>query len=537
MVHCKSNFTVIKYRWSTMPDVKTVAIVGAGAGGLTAIKCCIDEGLSPTCFERSSELGGLWYYTVDPLVEGRVCVAPTTTSNLSKEMSAFSDFPFPKQFSNFMHHSHMLTYLRSYAAKFDLEKYIKYDRDVTLVEPAADYDSTGRWTVAAKDRKSGEVKSSTFDAVLVCNGLNNQPRWPEIPGLKSFNGRVLHAVEHGDLTVYDGKRVVVIGMGNSGSDVAVDASRTASKVFLVTRKGEWFTNRFNDVGLPFDTDLFRRANGGLFRKVPRPQFDHAIYRVIPTWSYVDRRHVVSSELQSQILCGYVAVKAEAVSVKDTSVQFSDGSREEEIAVIVCATGYNYSFPPLKGHIQLQGSGKGAFLLYRWMFPPSLKHPTLALVGLSPEITPAFPKVEMQSRWATRVFKGRCHLPDSKKMWREIHGRRNDVVDYLTYMDALAADVGCKPSIVKLLLTDPKLGWRCYFGPLAAYQYRLTGPDKWSGARDAILGIRERMLYPLNTRPIPQELGVSGHHTFTLLVTVAPFLAAAAYGLLWWRNNY
>ena len=86
-----------------MPDVKTVAIVGAGASGLTAIKCCIDEGLCPTCFDRSSELGGLLYYTVDPLVKGRVCVAPTTTSNLSKETSAFSDFPFPKQFSNFMH--------------------------------------------------------------------------------------------------------------------------------------------------------------------------------------------------------------------------------------------------------------------------------------------------------------------------------------------------------------------------------------------------------------------------------------------------
>ena len=90
-----------------MPDVKTVAIVGAGAGGLTAIKCCIDEGLCPTCFERSSELGGVWYYTADPLQEGRVCVAPTTTTNISKETSAFSDFPFPKHFSNFMHHRYV----------------------------------------------------------------------------------------------------------------------------------------------------------------------------------------------------------------------------------------------------------------------------------------------------------------------------------------------------------------------------------------------------------------------------------------------
>ena len=83
----------------------------------------------------------------------------------------------------------MLSYLHSYAANFDLEKYITYNHDVILVEPASDYDSTGRWTVAVKDRKSGKVTTNTFDAVLVCNGLHNRPHWPDIPGLKSFKGR------------------------------------------------------------------------------------------------------------------------------------------------------------------------------------------------------------------------------------------------------------------------------------------------------------------------------------------------------------
>ena len=117
-----------------------------------------------------------------------------------------------------------------YASKFDLEKYITYNHDVILVEPARDYDSTGRWTVAVKDRKSGKVTTNTFDAVLVCNGVNNQPHWPDIPGLKSFQGRMMHSVEQGDMGVYEGKRVVVIGMGGSGIDAAVDASRIASKV-------------------------------------------------------------------------------------------------------------------------------------------------------------------------------------------------------------------------------------------------------------------------------------------------------------------
>ena len=80
-----------------------------------------------------------------------------------------------------------------------------------------------------KNIKTGEVKTSTFDAVLVCNGLNNQPNRPDIPGLSSFKGQVINPQQH-DATDYDGKRVVVIGIGCTGCDVAVEASRKASKV-------------------------------------------------------------------------------------------------------------------------------------------------------------------------------------------------------------------------------------------------------------------------------------------------------------------
>ncbi|KAK2152189.1 hypothetical protein NP493_2504g00004 [Ridgeia piscesae] len=431
----------------------------------------------------------------------------------------------------------MLSYLHSYAANFGLEKYITYNHDVTLVEPASDYDSTGRWTVAVKDRKSGKVTTNTFDAVLVCNGLHTRPHWPDIPGLKSFKGRVMHAVEHGDTKVYERKRVVVIGMGNSGGDTAVDASRVASKVYLVTRKGEWITTKANAVGLPFDIDMFRRANGHIFGgKLPEPHLDHKIYRVVPEWSYMDRRLVVSSDLPTQILCGYVTVKAEAVSVSGNTVEFSDGSREVDIDVIVCATGYDYSFPPLEDCIQLVGSYKFDFLLYRWVFPPSLKHPTLAVVGLSPEVSPVLPKLEMQSRWAICVFKKKCNLPDIKTMWRDINGRRNDVVDHVTYMDAMASEVGCKPNIAKLLLTDPRLGWRCYFGPATACQYRLSGPGKWDGARDAILGTMERILYPLNTRPIPKKVAGS-QGRFNFLKIAIPLVAMVAFAVHWWQTHY
>ena len=124
----------------------------------------------------------------------------------------------------------MLAYLHSYVDTFDLEKYITYGREVTLVKPTADFDSTGRWTVAVRDCKTGEAKTTIFDTIIICNGRNAQPNLPNIPGLGSFRGPVIHAVEHTDGRAYEGKKVVVIGMGNSGCDVAVDASRIASKV-------------------------------------------------------------------------------------------------------------------------------------------------------------------------------------------------------------------------------------------------------------------------------------------------------------------
>ena len=81
-----------------------VAIIGAGASGLAAIKCCLDEGLSPVCFERSAHIGGLWQYSDQPVM-GQTSVMKSTVINTSKELLSFSDFPMPAHFPNFMHHS------------------------------------------------------------------------------------------------------------------------------------------------------------------------------------------------------------------------------------------------------------------------------------------------------------------------------------------------------------------------------------------------------------------------------------------------
>uniref|UniRef100_A0A670Y4R6 Flavin-containing monooxygenase n=1 Tax=Pseudonaja textilis TaxID=8673 RepID=A0A670Y4R6_PSETE len=120
---------------------KRVAIIGAGASGLTAIKCCLDEGLQPTCFERSEDIGGLWRFQ-EHVTEGHSSIYKSLTTNSSKELMSFSDFPIPEEYPNYVHHSKMMEYFRMYAKQFDLIKYIHFKID----SPELDFSLTCKLT-------------------------------------------------------------------------------------------------------------------------------------------------------------------------------------------------------------------------------------------------------------------------------------------------------------------------------------------------------------------------------------------------------
>ncbi|XP_067156772.1 dimethylaniline monooxygenase [N-oxide-forming] 4-like isoform X3 [Apteryx mantelli] len=105
--------------------VRRVAVIGAGASGLASIKCCLDEGLEPTCFERNDDIGGLWCFA-DTVDCGRTSVYRSVIANTSKEMSCFSDFPCPENFPNFLPHHQLLEYFRMYARHFDLLQHIRF---------------------------------------------------------------------------------------------------------------------------------------------------------------------------------------------------------------------------------------------------------------------------------------------------------------------------------------------------------------------------------------------------------------------------
>ena len=195
---------------------KKVAVIGAGSAGLAAIKCCLEAGLQPIAFELDPWLGGTWKYTnLEEETERRTCIPFSTITNTSKHVSCFSDFPMPKEWPNYLPQQKYLQYFQMYATHFELEERIRFESKVTAVEPCSDFSHTGRWQVRYSDRKLNEERVEEFDCVMVCTGLNRDPRMPHIPGLDGFTGDVLHSREYRTWKKFEGKRIVVMGLGNS----------------------------------------------------------------------------------------------------------------------------------------------------------------------------------------------------------------------------------------------------------------------------------------------------------------------------------
>ncbi|GAB0192804.1 dimethylaniline monooxygenase 1 [Grus japonensis] len=205
-----------------------VAAVGAGVSGLTATKCCLEEGLEPTGFEQSRDIGGLWHYT-EHVEAGRPSLCPSVISNTSKEMSVFPDFPYPEDFPVFLPDAQLLDYLWHYTERFGLQKHIKFGTTVVSIRKHPDFATTGQWDVVTET--DGKQTSHVFDAVMVCSGNFSKPSLPPhgFPGIEKFQGQYFHSRRYKHPDVFQGKRVLVVGKGNSGVDIAVEASRVAAK--------------------------------------------------------------------------------------------------------------------------------------------------------------------------------------------------------------------------------------------------------------------------------------------------------------------
>ncbi|KAK3714624.1 hypothetical protein RRG08_020880 [Elysia crispata] len=505
-----------------------VAVIGAGGSGVAATKVLADAGFSDiVCFERRDGLGGLWHFSDKPTQwQDEARLYRSTVISTSKEFTAFSDYPMPDHYPNFCHNKIVEEYFLDYARHFGVEKFIRYNQEVLSVRKHVSFESTGCWEIKSLDHKTGQEVSEIFGFALIAIGHHGDPNIPSFPGLNSFKGKTIHSKEFTDVFDFAGKRVCVIGIGNSGGDIAAELSKY-SQVFLSTRRGAWIRRRLASTGMPWDYTFHSRFRWWIHSLVPRQIsnyilkrqlshfIDHDLYG-LKSLSEPDSTHpTANDELPGRIACGMVRVKPNIERFTDTGVVFQDGSFEDNIDLVVFATGYRVDYPFLDKSV-LGDIRENRLELYKHMWIPALAHQTLAFVGtVQPHGSP-FPVAEMQARLAARVFKGDVKLPSEARMRhdfarhdavirrRYVHTARHTFqVDWLPYLDELATLIGCKPNLGRILLTDPVLCWSLVFGPGTPYQYRLDGPNSWPGARHAQLTVLERIRKPFATRPLPQ----------------------------------
>jgi cation diffusion facilitator CzcD-associated flavoprotein CzcO len=395
------------------PDLLDACVIGAGGSGLAAAKALHDRGLAFDCFERGSAVGGLWWYGND---NGLSAIYKSLQINTSRDMTSFADFPMPADYPDFPRHEQIRDYLEHYVDRFGFRDRIRFRTTVERVTPGPD----GTFAVTVQSRH-GDAETRHYRHVLVASGHHWLPRRPEFRG--SFTGPMLHSHDYRTPEAFAGKRVLVVGMGNSGCDIACDLARVADRTFLSTRRGAHVIPKYL-FGVPLDTFcpefiwrfappwLFRRAfqtvvwmNRGTLALYGLPRPGHTLLQEHPT---------ISSDLPSLVREQRVIIKPDIDRLDGTAVVFTDTSREP-LDAIVLATGYQISFPFLDRTVFAADDNR--VRLYRHVVSPEV--PGLFFIGLIQPWGAIFPLAEAQAAWVGDLIAGRCTLPARAAMLRAI----------------------------------------------------------------------------------------------------------------------
>ena len=396
-----------------------ICIIGAGSSGVTVAKALKEKGLAFDCFEKGSDIGGMWRYQND---NGQSSCYASLHIDTSRPNLGYSDFPIDDSLPDYLSHDQFLGHLERYADKFGIRPLVTFNTKVESVRP-----EDGKWNVTLS---SGENR--VYTTVIVANGQLSDPRMPEFPG--QFGGEISHSHHYRTAAPFDDKRVMVVGIGNS----AVDIARRTKHVYLSTRRSAWVMPKYL-MGRPVDqwsgflarklrlpTKLVRRIMARLIRLgvgdqrrfgLPRPEH--------PMW----REHAtLSQELLPYIGHGYISPKPNVAELTETGARFVDGT-EAELDAIVYATGYRTTFPFLENDIFDPDQEAGQ--LYRRII--SLRHPGLMFAGLLQPVGPTIPLVETQGKWIAAALSGDMTLPDAAEQQREVTAHRD--AQKKTYLDS------------------------------------------------------------------------------------------------------
>jgi dimethylaniline monooxygenase (N-oxide forming) len=501
---------------------RRVAVVGAGPSGLATVKELLAEGHDPVCLERAASLGGVFRFGER---DGVIWESCRLTS--SGPLTAFSDFPVGPGQDGHLTARDYVAYLERYVAAFGLAPRLRFGSTVERVERAPE----GGWRVRWRDPEG--AREERFDAVAIASGLHQHPLRPDFAGLDGFAGEVMHASEYRRPAQVAGRRVLVVGAGESGADLAAEVAEHAAECVLSLRRGvsvlarirfgapnDYRTSRLTNCPAdwihqtrhPVD-DGRRRAYRWLF--LPVVVLDKALqlvtrwfWELAPlvrpgSWSET-RANFATRKLTKRLLVESGGMPVEQFGTKSDEfvraivagrcrrvgaierfdgrrVRFAGGAEQEPDLVVLC-TGFETRIPFLEAAV----ADAPRFL---HTFHPAIGR-DLGFVGF---LRPAFgaipPLAELQARWFARLQSGLAALPPEAEMeraiveeterrariFRAVRGRLAHLVDHTSFCDALAEQVGCKPGTADVARESRRFRRRFWAGPFVAAQYRLVGP--------------------------------------------------------------
>jgi len=462
-------------------------VIGAGPGGIVATKELLEKGFDDVlCLEQSDKLGGVFASSYDNLL---------LTSSVT--FSMFSDFWVGEGMSHhFWTKDEAVAYWKAYANHFGVTDHIRFGARVEAVSSIeGDY-----WQIELNSGETLQCKR-----LILAIGNNNIPRFPdwhdELTDVKYSHSRdYLNAEE------FNGKRVLVVGGGESGSDVALEISQVAKQCWVSlrettgwivprkrgdhaadvsTHRGIWDLPReYGRYLSPFVLKLERARKDPIFDALA--DLNDKVRSKNGIWGIYGTKTLA---LPQAIVNHGCKVVGDIVGVEDGGrrLKTSEGESLDNIDIVVFCTGYHNKVDFMPEELQACDPRR----LYKHMFHPDFGD-RLAWIGWArPGFGSQFPIMEMQSRYCALIFNSELKLPDPEDM---IHIANNDMklyieqfeenaqrirslVDYHVYMDGLANIIGCKPPLFKYFLLHPRLWIHLMYGPTQATQFRLKGPGK------------------------------------------------------------
>jgi thioredoxin reductase len=452
----------------------SVAVIGAGPGGLVAARWLLSKGFEPTIFEQGPMLGGQWTG-----LNGRSGVWPTMHTNTSRVMTAFSDL---EDEGDLVYPSNrdILDYLHRYAVAFSLTSRIRFGTRVELLRR----DDAG-WLVG----HAGIDES--FDRVVVASGRFHAPAIPPVPGLDTFAGSegAISTYHFKEPSRYRGKRVLVAGCAVSALEIAAELAQCGAARVVVTQRRQRYVLPKFAAGVPSDHRIFTRYGTLANETLPAEEIDRQLKEIVVEAGGSPQQYgapaadpslfaagvTLSQQYLPLVGEGRITVVPWMESVAGTTVAFT-GGHAEEFDGILFGTGFNLDLPFLDEDIRATLDLDAVHLdADRYTFHPDL--PGLAFMGMWDQSGGYFVPLELQARWIAYTWGGA--IPETCETDQQLaidayRSRRG--LPQKTRMNLVALTFARAAGVEPRLENWPHLRRALLFGPLAPSCFRLEGPD-------------------------------------------------------------